>query len=130
MCSKSKQGVYKMSSKNLPFGEFVKQRRESLGKTQKGFATEVEISPAYLSDIENGNRRAPDKYLARFASAPNITSQDDLNDFYDMAGISQKGQHSDINTYIDDKPKAKSSCLITENLILQSYRASIPAYDR
>ena len=88
MCSKSKQGVYKMSSKNLPFGEFVKQRRESLGKTQKGFATEVEISPAYLSDIENGNRRAPDKYLARFASALNITSQDDLNDFYDMAGIS------------------------------------------
>ena len=96
-----------MSSKNLPFGEFVKQRRESLGKTQKGFATEVEISPAYLSDIENGNRRAPEKYLARFAKALNITSQDDLNEFYDMAGISQKGQHSDINTYIDDKPSAR-----------------------
>lgn len=96
-----------MSSKNLPFGEFVKQRRESLGKTQKGFATEVEISPAYLSDIENGNRRAPEKYLGRFAKALNITSQDDLNEFYDMAGISQKGQHSDINTYIDDKPSAR-----------------------
>lgn len=96
-----------MSSNNLPFGEFVKQRRESLGKTQKGFATEVEISPAYLSDIENGNRRAPEKYLERFAKALNITSQDDLNDFYDMAGISQKGQHSDINTYIDDKPSAR-----------------------
>lgn len=96
-----------MSSNNLPFGEFVKQRRESLGKTQKGFATEVEISPAYLSDIENGNRRAPEKYLERFARALKITSQDDLNDFYDMAGISQKGQHSDINTYIDDKPSAR-----------------------
>lgn len=96
-----------MSSMNLPFGEFVKQRRESLGKTQKGFAAEVEISPAYLSDIENGNRRAPEKYLARFAKALNITSQEDLNDFYDMAGISQKGQHSDINTYIDDKPSAR-----------------------
>lgn len=96
-----------MSSNNLPFGEFVKQRRESLGKTQKGFATEVEISPAYLSDIENGNRRAPEKYLERFARALKITTQDDLNDFYDMAGISQKGQHSDINTYIDDKPSAR-----------------------
>ena len=94
-------------SSNLPFGEFVKQRRESLGKTQRGFAIEVEISPAYLSDIENGNRRAPEKFLARFAKALNITSQDDLNDFYDMAGISQKGQHSDINTYIDDKPSAR-----------------------
>jgi len=96
-----------MSSMNLPFGEFVKQRRESLGKTQKGFAAEVEISPAYLSDIENGNRRAPEKYLVRFAKALNITSQEDLNGFYDMAGISQKGQHSDINTYIDDKPSAR-----------------------
>ena len=67
----------------------------------------MEISPAYLSDIENGNRRAPEKFLARFAKALNITSQDDLNDFYDMAGISQKGQHSDINTYIDDKPSAR-----------------------
>lgn len=96
-----------MSSKNLPFGEFVKQRRESLGKTQKGFAMEVEISPAYLSDIENGNRRAPEKYLARFAKALKITTPEDLNEFYDMAGISQRGQHSDINTYIDDKPSAR-----------------------
>ena len=96
-----------MSSMNLPFGEFVKQRRESLGKTQKGFAAEVEISPAYLSDIENGNRRAPEKFLERFAKALNISSQDELNAFYDMAGISQRGQHSDINTYIDDKPSAR-----------------------
>ena len=96
-----------MSSMNLPFGEFVKQRRENLGKTQKGFAAEVEISPAYLSDIENGNRRAPEKFLERFAKALNITSQDELNAFYDMAGISQRGQHSDINTYIDDKPSAR-----------------------
>lgn len=96
-----------MSSKNLPFGEFVKQRRERLGKTQKGFAMEIEISPAYLSDIENGNRRAPEKYLKRFAKALEITTPEDLNEFYDMAGISQRGQHSDINTYIDDKPSAR-----------------------
>lgn len=96
-----------MSSINLPFGEFVKKRRESLGKTQKGFAMEVEISPAYLSDIENGNRRAPEKYLERFAKALAITTPEDLNEFYDMAGVSQKGQHSDINMYIDDKPSAR-----------------------
>lgn len=96
-----------MSSINLPFGEFVKRRRESLGKTQKGFAIEVEISPAYLSDIENGNRRAPEKYLERFAKALAITTPEDLNEFYDMAGVSQKGQHSDINMYIDDKPSAR-----------------------
>lgn len=96
-----------MNNANLSFGEFVKQRRERLGKTQKGFAMEVEISPAYLSDIENGNRRAPEKYLARFAKALEIEDPEDLNEFYDMAGVSQKGQHSDINSYIDDKPSAR-----------------------
>ena len=42
-----------MKNINLPFGEYVKQRREQLGKTMRGFAAEVEISPAYLCDIEN-----------------------------------------------------------------------------
>ncbi len=89
------------------FGEYVKRKRESLGKTQKRFALEVEISPAYLSDIENGNRRAPEKFLSKFASALNITEPDELNSFYDLAGVSQRGQHSDINSYIDDKPSAR-----------------------
>ena len=96
-----------MSNTNLPFGEFVKQRRESLGIRQKEFAQEVGISPAYLSDIENGNRRAPEKYLSSFAKALSITDPADLHDFYDMAGVSQKGKHSDINSYIDGRPSAR-----------------------
>lgn len=96
-----------MGDMNISFGKFVKQRRETLGKTQRGFAAEIEISAAYLSDIENGNRRAPEKYLERFAKALAITDPEALNDFYDMAGVSQRGQHSDINTYIDDKPSAR-----------------------
>ena len=41
------------------FGKFVRQRREELGKTVRGFAAELNITPAYLSDIEKGNRAAP-----------------------------------------------------------------------
>ena len=96
-----------MGKENLPFGDFVKKRRDELGKSQKGFATEVGISPAYLSDIENGNRRAPEKFLDKFAEALAITDPEELHSFYDLAGVSQKGQHSDINTYIDDKPSAR-----------------------
>lgn len=96
-----------MSNSQLPFGEYVKQRREQLGKTQRGFAAEVGLSAAYLSDIENGNRRAPEKYLDRFAQALEITDEEELYTFYDMAGMSQKGQHADINSYIDDLPHAR-----------------------
>lgn len=96
-----------MNNSSLPFGEYVKQRREKLGKTMRGLAAEIEISPAYLCDIENGNRKAPERFLDRFVKALKITDPDELNGFYDLAGVSQNGRHSDINTYIDALPSAR-----------------------
>lgn len=96
-----------MNKINLPFGEYVKQRRELLGKTMRSFAAEVEISPAYLCDIENGNRKAPEKFLERFAKALGIIDSEEMNAFYDLAGVSKNGQHSDINSYIDSRPSAR-----------------------
>ena len=96
-----------MNRINLPFGEFVKQRREGLGKTIRAFAAEVKMSPAYLCDIENGNRRAPERYLENFANALGITSAEEINSFYDLAGVSKNGQHSDINGYIETLPSAR-----------------------
>ena len=96
-----------MKINNLPFGEYVKQRRESLGKTMRGFATEVDISPAYLCDIENGNRKAPERFLEKIVNALEITEAEEINRFYDLAGVSKNGQHSDINTYIDALPSAR-----------------------
>ncbi len=96
-----------MEKKILPFGEYVKQRRESLKMTMRDFAEKVKISPAYLCDIEKGNRKPPEKYLDKFAEVLQITDVDKLNAFYDSAGISKNGQHSDINTYIDGLPSAR-----------------------
>lgn len=96
-----------MEKKILPFGEYVKQRRESLKMTMRDFAEKVKISPAYLCDIEKGNRKPPEKYLEKFAEVLQITDADKLNAFYDSAGISKNGQHSDINTYIDGLPSAR-----------------------
>ena len=36
-----------------------------------------------------------------------ITNAEELNAFYDSAGVSKNGQHSDINTYIDGLPSAR-----------------------
>lgn len=96
-----------MKTEKVAFGTYVKERREKLGKTLRSFASEVGISPAYLSDIENGNRRAPEKFLEKFAQALQIVDPDELHAFYDMAGVSQGGQHADINSYMDDKPHAR-----------------------
>lgn len=91
----------------IEFGTYVKERREMLGKTIRSLALEVGISPAYLSDIENGNRPAPEKFLDKFAKALQIKDADELHAFYDMAGVSQGGQHADINSYMDDKPHVR-----------------------
>lgn len=101
------KGVLAVDKINLPFGEFVKQRREALGKTIRAFAAEMKMSPAYLCDIENGNRRAPERYLENFANALGITKTEELNSFYDLAGVSKNGQHSDINGYIETLPSAR-----------------------
>lgn len=89
------------------FGTYIKSKREEQGKTLRGLAAEISISPAYLSDIENGYRRAPEKFLDRFVEALHIDTIEEKHKFYDMAGVSQNGQHKDINHYIDKRPNAR-----------------------
>lgn len=52
------------------FGEFVKDRRASLGMSLRGLAGELGIAPSYLSDIEKGKRNPPvGDLLNRFIEA-------------------------------------------------------------
>lgn len=41
------------------FGTYVRRRRQELDLTLRSLASMVGITPAYLSDIENGKRNAP-----------------------------------------------------------------------
>jgi transcriptional regulator with XRE-family HTH domain len=81
------------------FGEYVKERREALGKSMRGLASELDITPAYLSDIEKGNRYAPEKYLEKMAEVLCITGEDSYY-FYDLAGKSRNNNYPDLAEYI------------------------------
>ena len=52
-----------MNENEQTFGKFIEERRKALGITLRGFAAELEIAPAYMSDIEKGRRYPPDKKL-------------------------------------------------------------------
>ena len=67
---------------------------------------ELDITPAYLSDIEKGNRYAPENYLDKMIEILRIPN-DHIYDFYDLAGKSRKDIFSDIAPYIDEKPLAR-----------------------
>ncbi len=81
------------------FGEYIKARREILGKSIRGLAQELGMTPVYLSDIEKGNRYAPEKYLERMIEILRI-SGDDIDFFYDLAGRSRNDIFPDLIEYI------------------------------
>ena len=87
------------------FGEYIKDQREFLGKSIRGLAAELEMTPAYLSDIEKGNRNAPKNYLEKIIKVM-LISDEYIYDFYDLAGESRY-DYSDIFPYIKDEPLAR-----------------------
>ncbi|MBQ8792664.1 MAG: helix-turn-helix domain-containing protein, partial [Clostridia bacterium] len=54
------------------FGIYVKNRRKELGLTIKDFAEKLNLSPAYICDIENGKRLAPLGCLDKIVSTLKI----------------------------------------------------------
>jgi len=95
-----------MPSSYPTFGEYVKARREALGKSIRGLAAELDMTPAYLSDIEKGNRYAPEKYLAQMVATLRITGEAEYC-FYDLAGKSRNDNFPDLTPYIGVTPIAR-----------------------
>jgi transcriptional regulator with XRE-family HTH domain len=90
------------------FGQYIKARRESLGKSMRSIADKIGIVHVYYRDIELGNRAAPEKHLEQMMKALEI-SGDDVAVFYDLAGKSRKDSFPDINPYIAKKPIARTA---------------------
>ena len=88
------------------FGDYVRARRESLGKTLRGFAAQVDIAPAYLSDIEKGNRPAPKRHLEKFIEYLAIEGEE-LDRFYDLVGDENPGGYPDLNDYVTKMAPAR-----------------------
>ena len=89
------------------FGVYVRGRRAELDMTLKEFANNMNLTPSYISDIENGNRYAPLKYLDEAASILQVEDEE-LNAFYDIAGCTHSNWQ-DINEYLKDKPHARKA---------------------
>jgi transcriptional regulator with XRE-family HTH domain len=85
----------------------VKARRESLGKSIRGMATELDMTPAYLSDIEKGNRYAPERHLDKMVRVLQLTTEAELDYFYDLAGKSRNDNFPDLTEYIGKKQIAR-----------------------
>ena len=67
------------------FGKFIETKRKALNKTLRGLAADLDIAPAYMSDIEKGHRYPPDKdKLEKMAELLNL-SEEEKNKMFDLA---------------------------------------------
>ena len=89
------------------FGVYLKCRRNELSMTLKDFAKELNLSMAYVSDMENGNRYAPLKYLNTIIDVLHI-EKEEINYFYDLAGCTHSNW-VDINEYLATVPNARKA---------------------
>lgn len=113
------------------FGRFVRQRREELGLTVRGMAAELDMTPAYLSDIEKGNRYAPTKHMDKLRKLLKVLD-DDEQAFLDLASANRGNQYEDINPYLGKQPLARVALRKARDLNLsdEQWKAFIKAMDK
>lgn len=86
------------------FGSFVRERRQACGLSLRGLAAKLDLSPVYMSNIENDRRAAPtQEYLERLAMILGL----DKTDREWMLDLAAKSQHNrvsaDLPHYIMDR---------------------------
>ncbi|MBR4998958.1 MAG: helix-turn-helix transcriptional regulator [Clostridia bacterium] len=83
------------------FGEFIAQRREELGLTQRELAVKLEISNTYMWDIEKGHRAPPAKLVNQLKEVLNIsTNAVDKSEFEDLLYLSRGTCAPDLINYL------------------------------
>ena len=87
------------------FGQTVRSRREELGILLREVAKDLGCSAVYISDIELGNKFAPQgeklKKLEEILKIP----EDQIQAFEDLASLN-RGSYSDLQPYLEKTHEA------------------------
>ena len=86
------------------FGSFLREKRMARGLTLRGMAAKLDLSPVYLSNIENDRRAAPSQeYLERMALLLQL-DKPEREWMLDLAAKSKQNRVSaDLPDYIMDR---------------------------
>ena len=101
---------------NGNFGKFIEQKRKALGMTLRGLAAELEIAPAFMSDIEKGHRYPPDKEKLDVIVKVLSLSKDEADLMFDLAAREKENTVSpDLPEYIMGNEKARVALRIARD---------------
>ena len=90
------------------FGKFIETKRKSKNITLRGLASQLNIAPAYMSDIEKGHRYPPDKDKLYALVDILELSETETNMMFDLAaGEKDNTVSPDLPEYIMGTEKAR-----------------------
>lgn len=92
-----------MTTDTLSFGELLAKKREARNTTLRELARQLEVSAAFLSDVENN--RKPPLTADRIEKAANILhlSSDEKTQLYNLAGKQRNIVPPDLPDYIIER---------------------------
>ncbi len=84
------------------FGSYLRKVRSFKNTSLRQLAKELNITPAYLSDIENGNNKPPDKaLLMRIVELLDVGSSPKIKwNLFDLAAKARNDIPIDVKEYI------------------------------
>ena len=90
------------------FGKFIEKRRKAIGMTLRGLAAELDIAPAFMSDIEKGRRYPPGKDRLYEMARILRLNEEDTNLMFDLAaGEREYAVSPDLPEYIMSNEKVR-----------------------
>ena len=101
------------------FGTFIKEKRLEKGINLRKLAELLELAPAYISDIENGNRNSPspDK-MEKLVEVLGL-NEDEKNEMYDLAAKDRDNTVApDISEYVKSNDAVRVALRKARNLNL------------
>ena len=107
---------------SLSYGKFIRSIRETKNIPLRVLAETLQISPAYLSEIERGTRCAPamsTSLSAKLMEALGI--EEDARDpqyhrFCDLTGESRGYSYEEINRYLAAQPMLRQAIRMAEQV--------------
>ena len=97
-----------MKNEKITFGGFIREKRLAVKINLRKLADILEISPAFLSDIENDHRYPPDKEKIYKIAEVLELSKEDTDLLFDLAAGNKKNSVSpDIADYIMAQEKSR-----------------------
>ena len=101
------------------FGTFIKEKRLEKGINLRKLAELLVLAPAYISDIENGNRNSPspDK-MEKLVEVLGL-NEEEINEMYDLAAKDRDNTVApDISQYVKSNDLVRVALRKARNLNL------------